>query len=89
VADYSDLLARLAELDRGSEVAAAVVERADDGFVVRATTVEDDDHGTWLGAGLGLAAGLLLSPALPIAIVGAGVDAPRHELQEPKISFRL
>ena len=72
--DFADLKAWGDRTGRQDDFEAAVLKRFDDGsYDVRATTVRPDAKGTWLGAGLGFAAGLLISPALPVAIVGAGV----------------
>ena len=72
--DYEDLKAWGDRTGRHTDFEAAVLKRFDEGsYEVRATTVQPDAHGTWLGAGLGFAAGLLISPMLPVAIVGAGV----------------
>jgi hypothetical protein len=71
--DFSDLAAWAARSQRAGDYEAAVVHRTADGFVVAATTIPEGGRGTWLGAGLGFALGLLVSPALPVAIVGSGV----------------
>jgi uncharacterized membrane protein len=75
LSDLADLRSEAKKRGVEDEYEAAVLQRSDDHDEVVATTVAPRERDTMLGAGLGLVVGALFSPALPIAIAGAGVGA--------------
>ncbi len=73
LSDYADLRREAAKRKQESDYEAAVIQRDDDGYAVATSTVRERERDTILGAGLGLVAGALISPALPAVIVGTGI----------------
>jgi hypothetical protein len=83
MSDYADLVREAQRRHREHAYQAAVIKHPDEGLEVAATTVDERDRATVLGAGLGFVAGALVSPLLPVAIVGAGIGvAVGHVLDQ-------
>ena len=86
--DFDDLKSSGVRVGRTADFEVAVVQRTEESSELRATTVKANEQGTWLGAGLGLAAGLLILPVLPVAIVGAGMGFPIGNVVDQVEGFR-
>jgi len=83
LSDYADLVREATRRHREDAYQAAVINQTGEGLEVVASTVREHDRATLLGAGLGFAAGALVSPILPVAIVGAGIGvAVGHVLDQ-------
>jgi hypothetical protein len=81
--DYADLVGEAKRRHQEHAYQAAIIKQTDEGLEVAATTVREHDRATVLGAGLGFVAGALVSPMLPVAIVGAGIGvAVGHVLDQ-------
>jgi hypothetical protein len=83
LSDHADLVREAKRRHREHAYQAAVIHQTDAGLEVVATTVREHDRATLLGAGLGFVAGALVSPILPVAIVGTGIGvAVGHVLDQ-------
>ena len=88
LSDYSDLRREAEQRDRAGDYESAVIQRSDDDYEVVATTVTPRERETMLGAGLGFALGALVSPALPVVIVGAGIGAVIGNVMDQVDAFK-
>ena len=73
--DYSDLKREAAQRGQEEDYEAAIIQREGDRYAVATSTLAERKRDTMLGAGLGFVTGALISPALPVVMVGAGLGA--------------